>query len=158
MVLCIVIDRIFDLDFDLIVCMKGIRYRTGLLHTTYDTTQYSVRDSFWIVLVFGFGFRFRFWFYCTRRNEHKLSYKNYNEFWCCGLRVCVCVFGLEWWCSRGSLCVCSLSKSLLTKTEISVNGFRRGVARQVWCINFEWVEVSNIMSSNLIMCVSIDRL
>lgn len=52
-------------------------------------------------------------------------------------------------------CVCSLSNSLLTKTEISVNGFRRGVARQVWCINFEWVEVSNIMSSNLIMCVSI---
>lgn len=38
---------------------------------------------------------------------------------------------------------------LLTKTEISVNGFRRGVARQFWCINFEWIEVSNIMSSNL---------
>lgn len=39
--------------------------------------------------------------------------------------------------------------NLLTETEISVNGFRRGVARQFWCINFEWIEVSNIMSSNL---------
>lgn len=65
--------------------------------------------------------------------------------------VCVCVFG-----GTQVHCVCTASlKSLLTKTEISVNGFRRGVARQVWCINFEWVEVSNIMSSNLIMCVSL---
>lgn len=72
--------------------------------------------------------------------------------------ACVCFWLCE--CVRSTVgyvvhCVCSLSNSLLTKTEISVNGFRRGVARQVWCINFEWVEVSNIMSSNLIMCVSI---
>lgn len=72
--------------------------------------------------------------------------------------ACVCFWLCEYVRSTVGYvvhCVCSLSNSLLTKTEISVNGFRRGVARQVWCINFEWVEVSNIMSSNLIMCVSI---